>query len=160
MLAADRSEVTLLGLLDLSAACDTVDHKILLDRLHVTFGLRGQVLDWIHSFVTNRTQSISFSWIKSIWLAILCGVPRGSVHYAADVIAIAQRHGFQVHSYADDTQLYFHDKAESCERRLPRFMDCIAAIESWMTANQLKMNTDKKNFIWLGCKHHLAKNPV
>ena len=32
--------------------------------------------------------------------------------------------------YTDDTQLYFHDKAESCERRLPRFTKCIAAIES------------------------------
>jgi len=50
LLAADRGEVTLLGFLDLSAAFDTVDHKILLGRLHVTFGLRGQVLDWIHSF--------------------------------------------------------------------------------------------------------------
>ena len=72
----------------------------------------GQVLDWIHSFVTNRTQSVSFAGTKYIWSIILCGVPQGSVLdpllfilYAADVIAIAQRHGFQVHSYADDTQL-------------------------------------------------------
>jgi len=65
LLAADRGEVTLLGFLDLSAAFDTVDHKILLDRLHVTFGLHGQVLDWIHSFVTRRTQSVSFAGTKS-----------------------------------------------------------------------------------------------
>ena len=55
------------------------------------------------------------------------------------------------------TQLYFHDKAESCERRLPRFTECIAAIESWMTANRLKMNTDKTNFVWLGSTHQLTK---
>ena len=87
-------------------------------------------------------QSVSFAGTQSIWSTILCGVPQGSVLgpllfnlYAADVIAVAQRHGFQVHSYADDTQLYFHDNAESCERWLPRFTECIAAIESWMTAN-------------------------
>jgi len=138
LLAADRGDVTLLGFLDFSAVFDTVDHTILLDRLHVTFGLRGQVLDWIHSFVTNTTQSISFSRTKSIWSAILCGVLQESVLgpllfilYTADVIAIAQRHGFQVHSYADDTQHYFHDKAEWCERQLPRFTECIATIESW-----------------------------
>jgi len=123
LLAADRGEVTLLGFLDLSAAFDTVDHKILVDRRHVTYGLRGQALDWIHSFVSNRMQSVSFAGTQSIWSTILCGVPQGSVLglllfnlYAADVIAIAQRHGFQVHSYADNTQLYFHDNAESCDR--------------------------------------------
>ena len=54
-------------------------------------------------------------------------------------------------------QLYFHDNAESCERRLPCFTECIAAIESLMTANRLKMNADKTDFIWLGSKHQLAK---
>jgi len=63
LLAADRGEVTPLGFLDLSAAFDTVDHKILLDHLHVTYGLHGQALDWIHSFVSNsnRAQSVSFA---------------------------------------------------------------------------------------------------
>ena len=54
-------------------------------------------------------------------------------------------------------QHYWNDKTESCERRLPRFTECIAEIESWMTANRLKMNTDKTDFIWLGSKHQLAK---
>ena len=39
------------------------------------------------------------------------------VLYTAAVIAIAQQHGFSVHSYADDTKLYFHDQAVSCDRR-------------------------------------------
>ena len=42
--AADSGKVTLLGLLDLSAASDTVDHAILLDRLDVSFGIRGAVI--------------------------------------------------------------------------------------------------------------------
>ena len=101
-------------------------HNILLDRLYYkSFGIWGQVLDWIHSFVSGRLSNRS---------SILCGVPQGSVLgpllfilYATDVIPLAQRHGFQVHSYADDTQLYFHDKAASCERRLSRFSECISS---------------------------------
>ena len=42
LLTADRGDVTLLGLVDLSAASDTVYHGILIDRLHTAFGIRGQ----------------------------------------------------------------------------------------------------------------------
>jgi len=55
--AADTQKVTLLGLLDMSAAFDTVDHKILLKRLEVSFGVKGQALAWLSSFLTDRTQS-------------------------------------------------------------------------------------------------------
>jgi len=164
LLAADRGKVTLIGFFNLSAAFGTVDHNILLDRLYESFGIPGQVLDWIHSFVSGRVQSVNFAECQSNWTFILCGVPQGSVLgpllfilYAADVIPLAQRHGFQVHSYADDTQLYFHDKAVSCERRLSRFSECISDIEKWMTSNQLKMNSDKTDFIWLGSRQLLAK---
>ena len=49
--AADRREVTLLGLLDLSAAFDCDDHDILIERLQQSFGSRGNVLTWIRSFL-------------------------------------------------------------------------------------------------------------
>ena len=50
LLAADRGEITLLGVLDLSAAFDKVDHGILIERLH-TFGVRGSALAHINSVI-------------------------------------------------------------------------------------------------------------
>ena len=48
--------MTLLGLLDLSAAFDRVDHDILLHGLEVAFGVTNTALEWIRSFLTDRTQ--------------------------------------------------------------------------------------------------------
>jgi len=58
LLAADRGEVTLLSLLDLSAAFDTVDQDILIHKLYHSFRIRDEVLSWIRSFVTGRTQRV------------------------------------------------------------------------------------------------------
>ena len=51
----DRSEGVLMVLLDLSAAFDTIDHAILLDRLKSRIGISGAALQWLKSYLSNRT---------------------------------------------------------------------------------------------------------
>jgi len=58
--AIDCQQVVLLGLLDLSAAFDCVDHEILLSRLRYRFGLRGSAYDWIASFLYGRSQQVFY----------------------------------------------------------------------------------------------------
>ena len=55
----DKGQITLLGMYDLSAAFDTVDHAILLRRLEVSFGIRGVTLDWFACYLSGRSQQIS-----------------------------------------------------------------------------------------------------
>ena len=50
---ANAAKVTVLPLLDLSAALDTADHSILLQRLTYTYGITGTALRWIKSFLTE-----------------------------------------------------------------------------------------------------------
>ena len=48
--------VTLLVLLDLSAAFNTVDPDILIHRLQSLLGLRGSALQWFRSYLRGRSQ--------------------------------------------------------------------------------------------------------
>jgi len=52
-MAADRRHVALLGLLDMYAPYDCVDHDLLLQRLQLGFSLTGAVLEWVCSFFTE-----------------------------------------------------------------------------------------------------------
>ena len=62
-------------------------------------------------------------------------MPQGSVLgsvvflvYCADVIAIAERHGLEVHSYADDTQLYFHADPSAVDNKVQKLVTCVGDI--------------------------------
>ena len=54
--AIDRKEVTCLVMLDLSTAFDTISHKLLINCLKYHFGITDTILQWISSYLTNRSQ--------------------------------------------------------------------------------------------------------
>jgi len=56
--AVDDGDLSVLALLDLSAAFDTVDHDILLTRLKVSFGISGAALDCLQSYPTSRVECV------------------------------------------------------------------------------------------------------
>ena len=56
-----------------------VDHDILLHGLEVAFGLTNTALEWIRSFLTDRTQQVSYCGRLSPVQRVLFGVPQGSV---------------------------------------------------------------------------------
>ena len=77
--AVDCGDVAALVLLDLSAAFDTVDHDILLQRLQVTFGIGDVAHRWIRSYLSGRTQRVRLGAKKSSITHLVCGVPQGCV---------------------------------------------------------------------------------
>ena len=161
--AVDRGNITLLGLLDMSAAFDTVDHQILLHRLEVSFGLHGSVLSWLRSFLSSRTQQVIVNGSSSVITPVTSGVPQGSVLgpllfilYIADISVIASDHNIDVHCYADDAQLYVFQRAVAADVAVFNISACIKDIDIWMHTNRLKLNSDKTQFIWFGTRQQLT----
>ena len=74
----NNQEVTLLVLLDLSAAFDTVDHSILLERLQADFGIFGTVLSWFSSYFSGRSQKVVIDGVYSKKIDLSFSVPQGS----------------------------------------------------------------------------------
>ena len=75
--ALDEDKVSLLFLLDLSDAFDTIDHSIFLSCLSYSFGISDTVLAWFTSYLTDRTQTISVNGSKSFPAPLHYGVPQG-----------------------------------------------------------------------------------
>ena len=74
----DNGEVTLLVMLDMSAAFDTIDHNILIDHLKNDFGVVDNALKWFRSYLANRKQHVVIDRCKSSEFMAATGVPQGS----------------------------------------------------------------------------------
>lgn len=177
----DRGNAVFVVLLDLSAAFDTVDHHILLDRLYTTFNISGTALSWIRSYLHDRIFRVSVGGGSSVsgvagkpdvtsetasnTFKLKFGVPQGSVLgplffvlYTYCIGAIIRKHGICFHIYADDIQLYiaFDPKiAGAAELALTKLSACIKDIYEWMTRNMLKLNQSKTEFFVAASSYYL-----
>ena len=123
LLNMNNQRVTLLILLDLSAAFDTVDHDTMLRRLEYSFGIQGKALSWFASYLSGRTQRVMINESLSKPFKLECGVPQGSclgpllfTLYTSELFEIIKYHLPMIHCYADDSQVYIsfspNDRAE------------------------------------------------
>ena len=111
-LALDNNNDVILVLLDLSSAFDMVNHQIILKRPQDRYGIYGKVLDWLRSYLSERTQSVKIGDEKSEPIRLARGVPQGSILgpslfslYVAPIEDI-KSYGLNYAVYADDRQLY------------------------------------------------------
>ena len=77
--AVNVGYLSVLALLDLSAAFDTVDHETLQHRLKQSYGLGGRVHDWFRSYLSGRFQSVCCGGISSTWTKLVCAASQGLV---------------------------------------------------------------------------------
>jgi len=160
LVASDQGQVSGLCLLDLTAAFDTVDHELLLERLDHSFGVRGLAKEWFTSYLTGRSYSVIYGGKSSAIVQVTCSVPQGSVLgpllfilYTADLAELAAKFGVSLHAFADDNQLHVHCDVSDVMSSVDALEQCVAAISRWMTANRLKLNASKTELLWAGTRH-------
>ncbi len=128
--------VSLLVLLDISAAFDIIDHNVLLNRLGNFVGTGGSALAWFKLYLSDRHQLVAVNEEVSYRSQVQNGVSQGSVLepllftlYMLPLGNIIRKHRVSFHCYADDTQLYISSRPGEIYQ-IEKLMECIVDIKN------------------------------
>ena len=149
-LSPNKGNISALALLVFSSAIDTIDHPILVHRLHTDFGFTDAVLQWFSSYMSDRTHYVSLSNHCSALAPVHSGVHQGSVlgltlftMYIKPLSAIIDSHSIMHHSFADDLRLQMSAPPGRISELLHSIQSCICDIKAWATAKMLELNDNK-----------------
>ena len=163
-LAMNKQRVTALVLLDLSAAFDTINHDILLNRLNSCFGIAGSAFSLLSYFLSNRSQPVIVDQEISSSQQLLRGVPQGSVLgpllfslYTTPLSHLLADSSIHFHLYADDTQLYISFSSSDSTQSLSRLSSTLDLVHSWFCANRLAVNPSKTEYLLIGINQQRSK---
>jgi len=146
--------------LDLQKAFDTVDHKILLYKLHY-YGIRGVMFTWLENYLNDRKQFTIVNSVSSNIGNITCGVPQGSVLgpllfliYMNDIKNAVPNN--EVKLFADDTNIFiFGSNLKDLEYQAKV---CLENIELWFSENKSSLNLDKTSYTLFNCNNKTESN--
>ena len=145
-----KNKKTSVGLFcDLSKAFDTIDHGILIKKLHY-YGIRGLALQLIKSYLTERKMYVQIEQSKSNQLILTHGVPQGSILgpllfiiYIND-LPNSLCHG-NATMFADDTNIL--KSAHNTQILIKEMNEDANNLYNWFSANKLSLNISKTYFI-------------
>ena len=154
--AMENGEYVIGIYLDFSKAFDTVNHAILLDKLH-HYGIRGVAHSWFKNYLTNRHQFVTYNGAKSKLKVINCGVPQGSILgpllfliYINDLVSVCK--STMPIMFADDASLFasgtdIHVIEDTINKELSN-------ISTWLKVNRLSLNVKKTHFMMFTNKRY------
>ena len=146
----DRKNCAIAVFMDLSKAFDTLDHKILIKKLHY-YGVRDKELEWFTNYLNNRWQYVELDNVKSQLLELQTGVPLGSILgpllfliYINDLPMATEN--FEYILYADDSTLF---SATDQQFDINALNNSLEEVYNWLATNKLSLNIDKTKCVVL-----------
>ena len=148
----DAGQLTGAIFIDFRKAFDTIDHKVLLDKLQL-FGIYDSEHRWMTDYLTDRTQSVFVGGVLSCPQQVVSGVPQGSILgpllfslYVKDLPNCLR--AANVLMYADDTVIYY---AASDANQLERVLNVeLKFLHDWSTKNELFIHPKKTEYVIFG----------
>ena len=145
----DEHKHTIGVFIDLKKAFDTIDHKILLEKLY-HYGFRGVSNDWIKSYLGQRKQYVRLENHESDCMEIKCGVPQGSILgpklfiiYINDLCRVSNNLKYIL--FADDTNIFC--SGHDIEKLSEKVTSELRKMKDWFAVNKLSLNVSKTNYM-------------
>ena len=157
----DIGDIVITLLIDLKKAFDTIHHRILLRKLY-SYGIRGSMLKWMESYLTDRSQYVVIDGKVSQTRGIKCGVPQGSILgpllfiISVNDICNVSPMLFKI-LYADDTCVLI--SGNHLNNLIDRLNTELISLNNWFKANKLSLNT-KKSFFMIFHRSRIKPNVI
>ena len=147
------------GILDFAKAFDKVPHSRLLYKLEY-YGVTGNLLKWLTSFLSDRSQQVALNGVLSSRCNVTSGVRQGSVLgptlflvYINDIASIIQS---KLHLFADDCIIYRTINSPTDHAVLQQDFDTLTR---WAKSWQMEFNVHKCNILQISNIHDKSTFP-
>lgn len=141
--------------MDFSKAFDKVDHNLLPFKLS-QLGINPQVVSWVQSFLSNKSQKVVVERSHSDPVSVLSGVPQGYVLgpslFLCYINDLHQSVKSRARLFADDTIVYLTINSENYPIQL---QNDLKKLETWESKWSMEFNPDKCEIIRISKKKHL-----
>ena len=159
----DEKKISILVLMDMSKAFDSVSHDMLLFKLR-SLGVSPSALEWFKSYLKGRYQYVRIGDVVSQSLPVAYGVPQGSILgpvlftvYINDLLTVPKL--CQTACYVDDSKLYLKFKTDELCNAVSAVNSDLNEICRWCCHNSLLMNPDKTKLLVIGVPQLLRQLP-
>ena len=133
--------------IDLSKCFDTIDHTILIKKLHM-YGITGTTLKWFKHYLNSRKQCVTLKGLTSSYIDVIMGIPQGSI--LGPILFLLFINDFpscinkcQCNIFADDAILY--TQSSTLEEAQCELQTDLNNVIKWFNSNKLHVNTTKSS---------------